>query len=469
MPRKQSNIQCHHQQVEELTYHPYIFLFPPLSPQEFQNLRADIAINGQGIAITVLKKTNEIIDGRHRYEVCKELGIKPKIDHVDLTEPQILWKVISLNIKRRHLSESQRAAIAADIANLQNGTNQYQTKVAPQICGATFSIKEAAEQLSVSTRTIESAKSIKSSFPEVWEYIRNGEVTVADAYQIRTEPEKIKQEVVRRFSLDKSTGKRIKKLVKYRKDVKQEIAKQIIEQAVNQILAMEISESPSVLFGDVWQLGNHTLTCCDSATWNAPQARLAIADPPYNAGMASWDIGFEWNHDWLIEKADLVIVTPGDESCSHFLRKTTMPYKCMIAHWIQNGMSKGPMGYGNHIIAAVFCKKSTPYKVTGIRNQNYSQSIIQAVDGDENDHPGRKPIDFVLTWIDRLTSKDDLIIDPFLGSGTTLMAAEQLGRICHGAELNPEYCATILGRWMSANREIPKKLKNLVDRAKKQL
>lgn len=441
-------------------------MFPPLSKEEFDNLRADITVNGQGIAITVLKGTNQIIDGRHRYEICKELGVQPKIDYVDLPESKILWKVLSLNVKRRHLSESQRAAIAADIANLQHGGDRRSEDFKPQICGL-ISTRQAAEELSVSARNVEAAKSIKNSFPDVWEHIRNGDVTVADAYQMRTEPEEIKQEVIKRFKLDKTMGKRIKKLVKYRKDVKQEISKQTIKQAVKQVLSIEISESPSILFGDVWQLGNHTLTCCDSATWNAPLARLAIADPPYNAGMADWDIGFEWNHDWLIEKADLVIVTPGDESFAHFLRNTTMPYKCMIGHWIKNGMSKGPMGYGNHIIGAVFCKKSSPYKLTEIRNQNYSESIIQTVDGDENDHPGRKPIDFVLTWIDRLTSKNDIIIDPFLGSGTTLLAAEQLGRTCHGAELNPEYCAAILGRWMSFNKEIPKKIVNLVDTAKK--
>lgn len=473
MVRRKSNIKCACQQVEELIYHPYVFLFPPLSQEEFDNLKADIATNGQGIAITVLKATNQIIDGRHRYEICKEIGIQPKIDYVDLTESQILWKVISLNVKRRHLSESQRAAIAADITNQErggNGSNQHlikDNKANPQICGFALSVKEAAEELNVGTRTIEAAKSIKNLFPDIWEHIRNGEVTVADAYQMRIEPEDIKQEVVKRFRIDKTMGKKIKKLAKYRKEVKQEISKQTIEQAVNQVLSIEISESPSILFGDVWQLGNHTLTCCDSATWNAPSARLAIADPPYNAGMADWDIGFEWNHDWLIEKADLVIVTPGDESFAHFLRNTTMPYKCMVGHWIKNGMSKGPMGYGNHIIGAVFCKESSPYKLTGIRNQNYSESIIQTIDGDENDHPGRKPIDFVLTWIDRLTSKDDVVIDPFLGSGTTLMAAEQLGRTCHGAELNPEYCAAIIGRWISVNKIIPKKIINMVDSAKK--
>ncbi|WP_088240993.1 hypothetical protein [Calothrix rhizosoleniae] len=71
MARRQSNVKSHHQQVEELIYHPYVFLFPPLSQEEFYNLRADININGQGIAITVLKGTNQIIDGRHRYEICK--------------------------------------------------------------------------------------------------------------------------------------------------------------------------------------------------------------------------------------------------------------------------------------------------------------------------------------------------------------------------------------------------------------
>jgi 16S rRNA G966 N2-methylase RsmD len=78
-------------------------------------------------------------------------------------------------------------------------------------------------------------------------------------------------------------------------------------------LNIEVNESPRVNFGDTWQLGQHTLTCCDSSTWNAPQAKLAFADPPYNAGMADWDISFEWKHDWLIDKADLVVVTPGDE------------------------------------------------------------------------------------------------------------------------------------------------------------
>ncbi len=458
--------------VIDLKYHPYVYLFPCLNKQEFEDLKKDIVANGQGIPITVLARTNLILDGRHRYEICRELGIQPRIEYIALTASQILWKVISLNVRRRHLSESQRAAIAAKIANMQqsgDGSNQYAVKKCKAMQIYTFAnskevpLKEAAEALNVSRRTVASTRTTINCFPEVIEYVINGDITIFDAYKVKDESPEIKQEVIARFCRDKGAGRRTKRLAQYRKEIKQEIAKKSLEKVVNSVLGIEVDETPRVSFGDVWQLGQHTLTCCDSSNWNAPQAKLAFADPPYNAGIADWDTGFEWNHDWLIDKADTVVVTPGDESFAHFLRKTSMPYKCMIAHWIKNGMSKSPMGYGNHIIAAVFCKESTPYKVTGKRNQNYSESIIKAIEADDTDHAGRKPLDFIVTWIDRLTNPGEVVINPFLGSGTTLIAAEQIGRICHGAEINPEYCGFILARWISLGKENPKKIRSLVD------
>lgn len=451
-----------------LKYHPYVYLFPRLNKQEFEDLKRDIAANGQALPITVLAGTNLIIDGRHRYEACQRLGIEPKIEYVSLTESQILWKVISLNTRRRHLSESQRAAIAARIANLKCGGdrgNQY-TGGKVQTCtlpNSEVPLEQAAESVQVSRRSAATAKVVQKDFPEIERYLVDGNITVADAYKVKDEAPEVKQEAVARFCQDREAGRRTKKLAQYRKEIKQEIAKKSLEKAVNSVLGIEVDEIPHVNFGDVWQLGPHTLTCCDSATWDAPRAKLAFADPPYNAGMADWDIGFEWQHDWLIDKADLVVVTPGDESFAHFLRKTTMPYRCTIAHWIKNGMSKSPMGYGNHIIAAVFCKESSPYKVTGKRNQNYSEGIIKVIEADDTNHPGRKPLDFMVTWIERLTNPGEAVIDAFLGTGTTLIAAEQIGRICHGAEINPEYCGFVLGKWIKSGKENPKKIKNLVD------
>ncbi len=74
---------------------------------------------------------------------------------------------------------------------------------------------------------------------------------------------------------------------------------------------------------------------------------------------------------------------------------------------------------------------------------------IAAGTGDDQGgiHPSRKPIRLINELIELFTNKDDLIVDPFLGSGTTLIAADKLGRRCIGAELDPDYCAHIIKRY----------------------
>ena len=95
------------------------------------------------------------------------------------------------------------------------------------------------------------------------------------------------------------------------------------------------------------------------------------------------------------------------------------------------------MGYGNHILGLVFCKESTPYKVTGVRNQSFSTCVIKLDEINNANHPGRKPLDFLFTWREKLTKSGDFIIDPFLGIGTTLFAAEATNRTCYVADMSP--------------------------------
>jgi len=63
------------------------------------------------------------------------------------------------------------------------------------------------------------------------------------------------------------------------------------------------------------------------------------------------------------------------------------------------------------------------------------------------EHPTMKPVALVAMAIGNSTKKDDLILDPFCGSGTTVIAAEQLGRVCYAAELDLRYCDVIVRRW----------------------
>jgi len=63
------------------------------------------------------------------------------------------------------------------------------------------------------------------------------------------------------------------------------------------------------------------------------------------------------------------------------------------------------------------------------------------------EHPTMKPVSLIAECVSHSSPKGSLIYDPFLGSGTTLIAAEQLGRKCYGIEINPDYCDVIVKRW----------------------
>lgn len=63
------------------------------------------------------------------------------------------------------------------------------------------------------------------------------------------------------------------------------------------------------------------------------------------------------------------------------------------------------------------------------------------------EHPTMKPVALFAKAVENSSTVGSTIIDPFLGSGTTLIAAEQLGRKCYGLEIDPGYCDVIVARW----------------------
>ena len=58
-----------------------------------------------------------------------------------------------------------------------------------------------------------------------------------------------------------------------------------------------------------------------------------------------------------------------------------------------------------------------------------------------------KPVALFAKAIVNSTKSGETVLDPFLGSGTTLVACEQLGRTCYGMEISPQYCQVIIDRW----------------------
>jgi len=221
------------------------------------------------------------------------------------------------------------------------------------------------------------------------------------------------------------------------------------QRVIEQAKEAERPPKPDAQPGEWYRMGKHSLYCGDTgdkAFWESlPQAAFAFADPPYNAEVADWDSGFRWDHDWLIWKAPIVAVTPGIESIQHFYSVgTKMPHAWAMSAWIDNGMTRGKVGFGNWVYIGLFARE-------GISLHRNAQDVIRVSvktsDTDDSDHKGRKPPELMAALIELFSEPEQVVVDPFLGSGTTLFEADRLGRICIGGEIRPDFCNAIIERW----------------------
>ena len=230
-------------------------------------------------------------------------------------------------------------------------------------------------------------------------------------------------------------------------ELKHAATKAAVEAVQKEAPAKRQDQLRTVKLGDVWQLGRHLLYCGDTSKPPFEKllkpAALCFADPPYGVGMDGYDdSNFYWQHDHLMDACDVMVVTPGIHNIFKFARLTKMPYKWGLSVWSSNGMIKGPIGFCNWNYAAVFSHGSIHRGA-----QDFVKITIDISKTDETKHPTRKPTQFIV-WVVELFSKPgQLVLDPFLGSGTTLLACEQLDRTCIGGELDPLYCADIIRRW----------------------
>src|SRR5262245_28140855 len=96
----------------KLKPHPAAEIFPPMSEEEFRAFKEDIRQRQQIDPIVLLD--GKILDGRHRYRACRELGLEPLTREWDGQGSPVEF-VVSRNLHRRHLSGSQKATVAVDL------------------------------------------------------------------------------------------------------------------------------------------------------------------------------------------------------------------------------------------------------------------------------------------------------------------------------------------------------------------
>jgi DNA modification methylase len=229
--------------------------------------------------------------------------------------------------------------------------------------------------------------------------------------------------------------------------------------------AAELNKKWQVQPGDLWQLGDHRLICGDCTdpavverVTMGEKADLVLTDPPY---------GIDWNGDYtrfskngIIESSTQYKPIQGDNT--PFDPKFLLHYPLVILWGANFYADKLPIGSwlvwdkrsadGTSFLAdaeLAWHNVNAGVYIYSV-NQQSEKSKLRNIP-----HPTKKPVELFSWCINRSGEKLSLVFDPFLGSGTTLIACENTGRKCRGIEISPDYCAVILQRFKDATGKEP--------------
>ncbi|HEY4982610.1 MAG TPA: MT-A70 family methyltransferase [Pseudolabrys sp.] len=181
--------------VTDLAFHPLADLFPLMVGAEFVELRDDI--KQHGLLEPLCEFEGKLLDGRNRLRACKAAGIPIPSNMVEHFDPKkqgdpLAW-VISKNLKRRHLNESQRAWVAAKLANMRQGER---TDLEPSANLRKVNQAAAASMLNVSERSIQNAAAVREhGTPELQHVVEQGNLAVSVAANVAKLPADQQREI----------------------------------------------------------------------------------------------------------------------------------------------------------------------------------------------------------------------------------------------------------------------------------
>ena len=234
-------------------------------------------------------------------------------------------------------------------------------------------------------------------------------------------------------------------------------------------------EPPITQVGDIWKLGNHRLMCGDSTNPHTVEklmgggmADLLVTDPPYNV-----------EYEGKTEEA--LTIENDAMSSEEFRSFLTKAFKCAFDNikqgaafyvwyasrehinfesalndvgltvreqliWVKNSLVLSRQDYHwRHEPCLYGWKEGAAHKWYSDRTQT---TVLQFNRPTQNrEHPTMKPIDLIAYLVNNSSKKNDIVLDLFGGSGSTLIACEQLGRKCYTMELDERYCDVIIKRW----------------------
>lgn len=256
--------------------------------------------------------------------------------------------------------------------------------------------------------------------------------------------------------------------------------------------AEELRERWGVEEGQLWALGDHRLLCGDSTkaddvarVMNGQLAELVVTDPPYGVSYADKNsflnaidkgncIQTEIKNDHLDKEQTQELWKSAFCEMSKAMGKGAVVYCFMPQGGDQMMMMMMMMGAGieprheliwlknNHVLGRtdyaykhepiLYAWKEGGHKFYG----DFQTSILEYPRPQKADmHPTMKPVELVMKLIENSSQSGGILYEPFSGSGTTIIACENIKRRCRAIELSPGYVATALQRWADHTGKTP--------------
>lgn len=241
--------------------------------------------------------------------------------------------------------------------------------------------------------------------------------------------------------------------------------------------APEVDEDnePLTKQGDIWQLGEHKLICGDSTSKETikrlvgeAMADMVVTDPPYNINyqggtgdkltiqndnMSDEEFNsflttaFECMNDALKEGGAFYIWYASREHINFetALNKADFQVRQQLI-WAKSGLILSRQDYHwQHEPCLYGWKSGATHNWYSDRKQS---TLLEFEKPTKNlEHPTMKPVELIAYLISNSSKKNDIVLDIFGGSGTTLIASEQLNRKCYMVEIDPKYCDVIIKRY----------------------
>lgn len=391
-----------------------------MQDQEFADLKQDIQENGL-LEDIWLHPDGRIIDGRNRYLACVDLGIRPEYRTWNDDEGSLVLFVLSLNLHRRHLTSGQKAAVALEIEPML-AAEAKERQVSQLKQGDSFPVKEifperekgqardqAAAAVGTNGRYVSDLKKVRKQSPELVKDVKNGTYTIPDAKLLLKVSEPERQQV--KVKLEAGETRSVKSAIR---KVQQESRLETIKPV----------DADWLIVGDLCEVGGQI-----------PDGSidLIFTDPPYDAGAVKLYGALAELAKRVLKPSGILVTYSGQIHLPQIMilmgEHLDYMWMCGIGHsggstwfrkWNLNNQWKPLLMYGKPPIV--------PY-------WNRFDDFISG--GREKDHhEWQQSLTEACHYIEALCPPGGAVLDPFLGSGTTLVAARQLGRQYFGIEID---------------------------------